>query len=75
MTPIAQEVAEKRQKIKLFFGLIIILTLAFAIKKIFFKPSSLDVKQENLSIELEKNYPKMVDHNTILDCSQSKTFI
>ncbi|WP_373520822.1 hypothetical protein [Aquiflexum sp.] len=75
MTPKAQEVAVKRKKIMMFFGLIIILTLAFAIKKIFFKPSSFDVKQENLSIELDKHFPMMVDQNTRLECFQANKFV
>lgn len=52
MTPKAQEVAVKRKKIIMFFGLIIILTLAFAVKKIYFKPSSMDKKIEALSFKM-----------------------
>lgn len=71
MTPKAQEVAVKRKKIIIFFGLIIILTLAFAIKKIYFTPSSFDKKLENLSLEMNKNCPMMIDKNTRLDGTQT----
>lgn len=57
MTPKAQELAVKKKKIMLFFGLIIILTLAFAVKKIYFKPASLNKKQERLSQDKEKPCP------------------
>jgi hypothetical protein len=67
MTPKARELAAKRKKIIMFFGLIIILTLAFAIKKIYFTPTSFDKNLENLSDELNKNCPMMIDQNTRLE--------
>lgn len=72
MTPKAQEVAVKRKKITIFFGLIIFLTLAFAIKKIYFKPPSFDKNLETLSLEMNKNCPMMVDQNTRLDGTRAK---
>ncbi|WP_373494553.1 hypothetical protein [Aquiflexum sp.] len=63
MTPKAQEVAVKRKKIMLFFGLVIILTLAFAIKKIYFKPSAIDKKVETLSFIMKTNCPILVNHD------------
>jgi hypothetical protein len=77
MTPKAQELVVKRKKIMLFFGLIIILTLAFAVKKICFKPVPFDKNLESLSMELNKNCPMMVDQNTRLDgtkASEGKRF-
>lgn len=53
MTSKAQEEAVKRRKIILFFGLIIFLTLAFAVKKIYFKQSLVDKKIETLSFEIK----------------------
>lgn len=72
MTPKAQETAVKRKKIMMFFGLIIILTLAFAIKKIYFKPATFESKLEILSLEMNKNCPMMIDQNTRLDGTEAK---
>jgi hypothetical protein len=47
-----KEVAMKKKKIMIFIGLVIFLTLAFAIKKIYFSSNSLEKGTENLSMEM-----------------------
>jgi len=47
-----KEVAMKRKKIMIFLGLVILLTLAFAIKKIYFSSNPFEKGPENLSMEM-----------------------
>jgi hypothetical protein len=45
-----KEVAKKRKKIMIFFGLVILLTLAFAIKKIYFAANPFEKGSESISV-------------------------
>ena len=60
MTAKEREEKTKRKKIILFFGMVIVLTLAFAIKKIYIKTTLLNKKQEGLSLEDKKTCPMMI---------------
>lgn len=70
--PKTNELASKRNKIILFFGLIIVLTSAFAVKKLFFTDSAFDKQLKLLSTEINKTTPVMVDQNTRLDRTETK---
>jgi hypothetical protein len=70
--PKAREIASKRKKIILFFGLILILTGSFAIKKIFFTDSAFDKQLQLLSAEINKSTPILIDPNTRLDKTETK---
>ncbi|SMD42987.1 hypothetical protein SAMN00777080_1558 [Aquiflexum balticum DSM 16537] len=47
-----KEVAKKRKKIIIFLGLVILLTLAFAIKKIYFAANPIEKGSETLSMKI-----------------------
>lgn len=68
----SKKMASKRNKVILLFGLIFILTGAFAIKKFFFTDSAFDRQLQLLSTEINKSTPILVDHNTRLDRTETK---
>lgn len=70
--PKTKELASKRNKIILLFGLMIVLTSAFAVKKIFYTDSAFDKQLQLLSTEINKTTPIMVDQNTRLDRTETK---
>ena len=70
--PKAKEMASKRKKIILFFGLIIILTGAFAVKKLFFTDSVFDRQLYSLSQEINQSTPIMIDENIRLERTSVK---
>ena len=70
--PKAKEMASKRKKIILFFGLIIILTGAFAVKKLFFTDSIFDRQLYSLSQEINQSTPIMIDENIRLERTSVK---
>lgn len=70
--PKTKELASKRNKIILLFGLMIVLTSAFAVKKIFYTDSAFDKQLQMLSTEINKTTPIMVDQNTRLDRTETK---
>jgi hypothetical protein len=72
MNPQSKELASKRNKIILFFALIVILTGAFAIKKLFYTDSAFDRQLQLLSAEINKSTPLFVDENTRLDRTETK---
>jgi len=47
-----KEVAMKRKKIMIFLGLVILLTLAFAIKKIYFSSSPYEKRPGNITLSI-----------------------
>ena len=57
MTSKAHEESLKKRKIMIFFGLVIILTLAFAIKKLYFQSSSSDKRLNSLQMETNQSGP------------------
>jgi hypothetical protein len=72
LNPKAKELASKRKKVILFLSLIIILTSAFAVKKLFFTDSAFDKQLKMLSTEINKSTPLLVDENTRLDRTETK---
>lgn len=70
--PKNKELASKRNKIILLFCLMIVLTSAFAVKKLFYTDSAFDKQLKLLSTEINKTTPLLVDPNTRLDRTETK---
>ena len=70
--PKNKELASKKNKINVLFCLMIVLTSAFAVKKLFYTDSAFDKQLALLSTEINKTTPILVDQNTRLDRTETK---
>ncbi|MCH6233797.1 hypothetical protein [Cognataquiflexum rubidum] len=70
--PKNKELASKKNKIIVLFCLMIVLTSAFAVKKLFYTDSAFDKQLALLSTEINKTTPILVDQNTRLDRTETK---
>jgi len=70
--PKARELASRRNKIIVFLSLVIVLTSAFAIKKLFFTNSTFDRQLYSLSQEINQSTPIMIEENIRLERTSVK---